>query len=321
MKKTIFACICSALLCATVNAQTIWGESGSRTEYRNDAGLQGNAGAISGFYQTPVPVNYPAGAGSWWHLLDVRHSNPDNNYTMQFAGSFFDQHLWFRKTNNNPSHPWSRVLLETGGRTGIGTLNPTEALHVVGNIRADNILLGSGTTVSSSGRLHISGEEILYVLNKSGVTIGKEWGGTGDLRVQGNTTIGPVTSTPAGYSLYVANGILTERVKVAIKTSANWSDYVFDKNYPLMPLAKLEKYIEQNKHLPGIPSATEAVKEGIDLAEMNAKLLAKIEELTLHMIAQDKRNAEQEMRISSITEKLAALQQQVQQGKKQSKEQ
>jgi hypothetical protein len=293
MKKTILTGLFICTICSSINAQTIWGESGSRTEYRNDAGLQGNAGAISGFFQTPAPVNYPAGAGSWWHLLDVRHSNPDNNYTMQFAGSFFDQQLWFRKTNNNPAQSWSRVLLETGGKTGIGTLNPTEALHVVGNIRADNLLLSNQAVVSAPGRLHVTGEEILYLLNKSGVTIGKEWGGTGDLRVQGNTTIGPVTSTPAGYSLYVANGILTERVKVAIKTTANWSDYVFDKNYQLMPLEKVEKYIQQNKHLPGIPSAKEVVKEGIDLADMNAKLLAKVEELTLHMIEMKKNNEKQ----------------------------
>jgi hypothetical protein len=293
MKKTILTGIFICTICSSINAQTIWGESGSRTEYRTDAGLQGNAGAISGFFQTPAPVNYPAGASSWWHLLDIRHSNPANNYTMQFAGSFFDQQLWFRKTNNSPTQAWSRVLLETGGRTGIGTLNPTEALHVAGNIRADNLLLSNQAVISSSGRLHISGDEILYLLNKSGVTIGKEWGGTGDLRVQGNTTIGPVTSTPAGYSLYVANGILTEKVKVAIKTSANWSDYVFDKNYQLMPLAKVEKYIQQNKHLPGIPSAAEVVKEGIDLADMNAKLLAKVEELTLYMIEMKKTSEKQ----------------------------
>jgi hypothetical protein len=316
MKRTILAGIFICTICSSINAQTIWGESGSRTEFRNDAGLQGNAGAVSGFFQTFSPLNFPAGASSWWHLLDVRHSNPDNNFTMQFAGSFFDQHLWFRKTSNNPAAAWSKVLLETGGRTGIGTLNPTEALHVVGNIRADNLLLSNQAVISAPGRLHISGEEILYVLNRSGVTIGKEWGGTGDLRVQGNTTIGPVTSTPAGYSLYVANGILTEKVKVAIKTSANWADYVFDKKYQLMPLSKVENYIQQNRHLPGIPSAAEVVKEGIDLAEMNAKLLAKVEELTLYIMIQDKRSNAQELLISTVNKKLNTLQQQVKQLKK-----
>ena len=91
-------------------SQTTWGEYGSRTDYRDDAGLQGNSGAVSGFFQTYNPVNYPQGASSWWHLLDVRHSNPNNNYSMQFAGYFWDQDLYFRKTADNPSQPWSKVF-------------------------------------------------------------------------------------------------------------------------------------------------------------------------------------------------------------------
>ncbi|MDH7464684.1 hypothetical protein QEG73_25530, partial [Chitinophagaceae bacterium 26-R-25] len=83
----------------------VWGDS-SRTEIRNDAGLQGNAGAKSGFFQTINPINYPKPALAWWHLLDVRHSNPVNNFAMQFAGEFFDQDLYFRKVDNNPAQPW-----------------------------------------------------------------------------------------------------------------------------------------------------------------------------------------------------------------------
>lgn len=79
----------------------------SRTESRNDAGL---IASQSGFFETASPVNYPSGASSWWHLIDVRHSNPTNNYAMQLAGSFFDQRLYFRKTNNNAAQAWSEVL-------------------------------------------------------------------------------------------------------------------------------------------------------------------------------------------------------------------
>jgi hypothetical protein len=82
----------------------------------------------------------------------------------------------------------------------------------------------------------------------------------------------------------VETGILTEKIKVALKSSSNWSDYVFADNYSLSPLHEVEKYIRQHKHLPGIPSANELVQSGIDLGEMDAKLLQKIEELSLHMI-------------------------------------
>lgn len=87
-----------------------YGNGDSRTETRNDAGLQGNAGAQSGFYETTNPVNYPAGASSWWHLIDTRHSNNANNYAMQIAGSFFDQRLFFRKTNGAGNTGWNELL-------------------------------------------------------------------------------------------------------------------------------------------------------------------------------------------------------------------
>ena len=60
-----------------------FGNGNVRTETRNNAGLQGNAGAQSGFFETVSPTNYPTGASSWWHLIDVRHSNNTNNYALQ----------------------------------------------------------------------------------------------------------------------------------------------------------------------------------------------------------------------------------------------
>lgn len=87
-----------------------FGNGNVRTETRNDAGLQGNGGAQSGFFETSAPTNYPAGASSWWHLIDTRHSNNTNNYALQISGSFFDQKLYFRKTNNNAAQAWTEIL-------------------------------------------------------------------------------------------------------------------------------------------------------------------------------------------------------------------
>ncbi len=108
------------------------------------------------------------------------------------------------------------------------------------------------------------------------------------LDVQGTLRLGNV-NTPAGYRLYVEQGILTEKVKVALKTSANWADHVFSLGYQLKSLPELEAYINQNKHLPGIPSAETLVKEGgIDVNRMFAQQMEKIEELTLYVIKQGK---------------------------------
>lgn len=81
----------------------------------------------------------------------------------------------------------------------------------------------------------------------------------------------------------------TIRAKEVVVETSGWSDYVFADNYVLQPLSEVETQIKQNKHLPGIPSAQQVAESGVGLGEMQAKLLAKIEELTLHQIEQDKR--------------------------------
>jgi hypothetical protein len=67
-----------------------------------------------------------------------------------------------------------------------------------------------------------------------------------------------------------------------------WSDKVFEKNYKLMPLREVAKFINQNHHLPNVPSAQEVVEKGIKMDEMVSKLLEKVEELTLYTIQQQK---------------------------------
>lgn len=107
----------------------------------------------------------------------------------------------------------------------------------------------------------------------------------------GKVRIGNSTNdikTPAGYKLFVEDGILTEKVKVAVKTTANWADYVFAEDYKLMPLSDVEKFTKENKHLPNVPSANQMVENGLDVAQMDAKLMEKIEELTLYLIEQNK---------------------------------
>lgn len=96
------------------------------------------------------------------------------------------------------------------------------------------------------------------------------------------------TTYNGDYKLYVGSGIMTEKVKVALKNTSNWADYVFKADYSLMPLSKVETFISENGHLPNVPSAEEVVESGIDVAKMDAKLLEKIEELTLYVIELNK---------------------------------
>jgi len=100
----------------------------------------------------------------------------------------------------------------------------------------------------------------------------------------GNVGIGTATMP---YRLSVDGAIGARDV---IVTNAQWSDYVFQPGHQLQPLSEVNAFIQANRHLPEIPSEAEVKEKGVSVGEMQAKLLAKIEELTLHMIAEHERN-------------------------------
>ena len=111
-----------------------------------------------------------------------------------------------------------------------------------------------------------------------------------------------VTKTSSDYSLFVSKGILTEKVKVAVANSSEWADYVFAKDYKLRSLAEVERFVKENKHLPGVPSAADVVENGVDVGKMDAKLLEKIEELTLYMIELKKENQQMKKAIRTLSQ-------------------
>lgn len=121
--------------------------------------------------------------------------------------------------------------------------------------------------------------------------IGATGGGTppalGVINITNNGKVGIGTTTPQS-EFSVKGTITAQRVKV---TQTGWADYVFSKDYPLTPLTTVEKYLTTHQHLEGIPSAAEVAKDGIDVGEMNKKLLEKVEELTLYLIEQNKKIA------------------------------
>lgn len=109
--------------------------------------------------------------------------------------------------------------------------------------------------------------------------------------VNGGLHIGRVENV-SGYDLAVAGKMISE--EVVVKLESEWPDYVFAPDYNLTDLSEIESYIKENQHLPGIPSAQEVEENGVVLGEMNALLLEKVEELTLHIIQLEKRIKELE---------------------------
>ncbi|WP_346316677.1 hypothetical protein [Chitinophaga sp. YIM B06452] len=120
----------------------------------------------------------------------------------------------------------------------------------------------------------------------------------------GNVGIG--TITPAT-KLAVNGDISSKKVKV---TQTGWPDFVFEPGYTLPSLPFVEDYIKTHKHLPDVPSAKEIMEEGLDLGQTQAKLLQKIEELTLYLIAQDKQLKAQQHILEEQAKQLKQLQKQ-----------
>lgn len=127
----------------------------------------------------------------------------------------------------------------------------------------------------------------------------------GELITTGRISIGTNADDPE-YLLTVKGKVHVQEVKIDL-LGAIAPDYVFYEDYDLKTLQEVEAYIEKEGHLPNIPAASEMEREGINLKEMNLKLLEKIEELTLYTIAQEKTIKEQKEINKELDKRLQKL--------------
>lgn len=102
------------------------------------------------------------------------------------------------------------------------------------------------------------------------------------------------------------NGIVRSR-EIIINLDQAWPDYVFSPGYRLAPLKEVASFIEQNGHLPNVPSAAQVEQQGIPLGEMNRILLEKVEELTLHLIEQQRLIEAQRQVLEEQQQRIEAL--------------
>ncbi|WP_340067338.1 hypothetical protein [Ascidiimonas aurantiaca] len=188
------------------------------------------------------------------------------------------------------------------GNIGIGTTNPDSKLTVNGSITMQSGILSLNPTNESINKMGIRnayhGMLFYYDLPNYKYSL--------FLKENGNVGIG--TYSTGSHKLAVEGSIAAREVKVE---SNGWSDFVFEKDYKLPTLFEVEKQIKEKGHLKNIPSAKEVAENGIYLGEMDAKLLQKIEELTLYTIEQEKKIKEQTKEINelkSINKKLLDLQ-------------
>jgi len=190
--------------------------------------------------------------------------------------------------------PQSHLFLANNGMIGISNSNPQAKLDVAGSFKAKSAeitgaLTADELTVNSANvSKHISSNTLavnsanvsnsLYTNELSAIKTVAFTLTAGLLNAQ-NATIDGLTKT---HNLRVNNLLCAKEIKVQLNST--WPDYVFYKDYNLLPLSEVEQFINENHHLPNIPSAAEVEENGINIGEMNAKLLLKVEELTLYIL-------------------------------------
>lgn len=178
-------------------------------------------------------------------------------------------------TGGAPSGQWGIEYVET---------NPNPALRGLNFWRPNLAHNISGTGAGAQNA-------VMFLRNDNHVGINTD-NPTAQLTVNGNMLVGDPSAVtlPTGYKLYVQDGILAEKVKVALKNTAYWADYVFAPDYKLSSLDAVAAYVNEHKHLPNVPSADEVHSNGLDVAQMDATLLRQIEEIWLHLIELKKEN-------------------------------
>ncbi|MBK8703672.1 MAG: hypothetical protein IPN33_08585 [Saprospiraceae bacterium] len=212
----------------------------------------------------------------------ARFLSPDNNFFMDLNTYVVESgNVGYQFSPNNTIG----MCITTQGKVGINESNPTLKFQVNGG---DGLALGLGGsgTGEGFGSRRSEGE------NRFGLDFYAAFEKRMSITQGGKVGIGinNPDQMPGNYLLYVAQGIMTEKVKVALRSTGDWADYVFADGYQLRSLEEVEQFVKENKHLPGVPSAEEVHQSGIDVAAMDAKLLEKIEELTLYMIELKKEN-------------------------------
>nr|WP_068890590.1 hypothetical protein [Pedobacter panaciterrae] len=260
----------------------------------------GNAGIGTTIPATPLYVigGLPM-TGGWNKTATLKATYPVlifNSNDTKWAGIGYDHgsslNIWVNGSSDNLN----------------GTATPALSISNTGDISLGNGSLNSKLDVTGETSftkfLRFKSDDQELQFYRSGAVYGYLWSsgrglhwGKGSflnsITIENSGNVGIGTEDTKGYKLAVNGKIRAQEIKVE---TANWPDYVFSKNYQLPSLQETEQHIKDKGHLPGIPSAEKVKTNGIDLGEMNAKLLQKIEELTLYLIDLKKDNDQEKIR-------------------------
>jgi hypothetical protein len=257
----------------------------------------------SGIYMSnKAQPNYPKELPAWpFKYLFVSRANV-TPATCEFQISStigYDDRVFFRKIvkdNNNPNCDNDWYEFATRGKNTF-----TEDQHIW-----SNHTLSFGDPTDAHRRLRFS-----FVSNSTFGDAYVDYGGNLYFRRAGNSLPIACFTSQGNFILgfqssnekktLTVNGTIFAN-EVQIKADV-WADYVFSEDYKLPALNEVKQHIDKNKHLPGIPSEKEVIEKGINLGEMQSKLLQKIEELTLYVIQQNEKIQVLESKLNELENK------------------
>ena len=210
----------------------------------------------------------------------------------------------------SPQTEDNTLVLESKG-VGIGTSNPNSTLHIEGDAGTTRLKIkenATGAGVSLLMKLQTAEQRPRFSVTHGGV--GATWN-FDVLNVTGNFAFIRGGGGPT-FTFDSENGdLLIEGHFISDGAALNVPDFVFDEDYDLMPLDDVRAFIDAKSHLPEIPSANEVQAEGLNITDMQLKLLQKIEELTLYTLEQHDTITEQRQIIEALQASVEALQQDV----------
>jgi hypothetical protein len=306
-----------------ISSHNQWNIGGSASQWSTIGNniYNNNAGNVG------IGINNPAaslsvargtgidGTAAFWGANNVSHFNygVDQNtyirggrddlfYDGRGSDVFINDIPGFNHLDNVPQPGGNVLLVGGGGNVGIRTSNPIAALSFANEL-GDKISFWNNSPTQHYGIGIQSGTMQFYTAGTDKMSFG--YGSSANFIATmnyypGTAQLGINCLPRPGYHLSV-NGLV--KAKEIVVELTDWADYVFDKKYKLPTLSEVEKFIELNKHLPGIPSAQEIQTNGLKVGDMQTKMMQKIEELTLYVIEQDKKIEELKKELTQILKK------------------
>ncbi len=289
--------------------------TGGKTPFTILAGAPSNSlfikadGKVGFGTASPVVDNHIVSGNSPTLRLEQDGSDGFTPQTWDLAGN--ETNFFVRDVTNGsnlplrikPGAPDNSIYINANGDLGIGTASPDSELNVLYADSGDGIHVkttATGTVKLLS--LEAAERPRLEMINNSVA------GGTWNLDVLNGTGnfafinfSGPAFTFETDGDLSIEGNFISNGMTLTVP------DYVFEDDYQLMPLDKLEAYIAEESHLPNVPSAKEINAGSLNMTQMQLTLLEKVEELTLYTLQQQQLISQQQQAITALEQKVDAL--------------